>query len=153
MNKDKRIAIFTCLREQNPEPRTELNYSSAFELLVAVTLSAQATDVSVNKATLKLFPVANTPEAIYALGVEGLKGYIKTMKDTHDKRILRLRITQQGQYFLDTKAGTYLNRIIKLFGALSTENVMSYYKTTWALVEATTRLYEEAKKDKNLLPT
>ena len=75
------------------------------------------------------------------------------MKDTHDKRILRLRITQQGQYFLDTKAGTYLNRIIKLFGALSTENVMSYYKTTWALVEATTRLYEEAKKDKNLLPT
>ncbi len=79
MNKDKRIAIFTRLREQNPEPRTELNYSTAFELLVAVTLSAQATDVSVNKATLKLFPVANTPEAIVALGVEGLKSYIKTI--------------------------------------------------------------------------
>ena len=79
MNKDKRIAIFTRLREQNPEPRTELNYSSAFELLVAVTLSAQATDVSVNKATVKLFPVANTPEAIYALGVDGLKNYIKTI--------------------------------------------------------------------------
>jgi len=79
MNKDKRIAIFTRLREQNPEPKTELNYDSAFELLVAVTLSAQATDVSVNKATDKLFPVANTPEAIYALGVEGLKTYIKTI--------------------------------------------------------------------------
>ncbi|MCP3674630.1 MAG: endonuclease III [Gammaproteobacteria bacterium] len=79
MNKDKRIAIFARLRKQNPEPRTELNYSSTFELLVAVTLSAQATDVNVNKATMKLFPVANTPEAIYALGIEGLKGYIKTI--------------------------------------------------------------------------
>ncbi|HCA76273.1 MAG TPA: endonuclease III, partial [Alteromonas sp.] len=58
---------------------TELNFSSPFELLVAVTLSAQATDVSVNKATDKLFPVANTPEAIYALGVDGLKEYIKTI--------------------------------------------------------------------------
>ncbi len=79
MNKDKRREIFTRLREQNPEPRTELNYSSPFELLVAVTLSAQATDVSVNKATLKLFPIANTPEAIYALGIEGLIEYIKTI--------------------------------------------------------------------------
>ena len=73
MNKEKRTTIFTRLRENNPEPKTELNYSSPFELLVAVTLSAQATDVSVNKATDKLFPVANTPEAIYKLGVEGLK--------------------------------------------------------------------------------
>ncbi|MGJ8581329.1 MAG: endonuclease III, partial [Psychromonas sp.] len=60
-------------------PETELNFSSPFELLVAVTLSAQATDVSVNKATDKLFPVANTPEAIYALGVDGLKEYIRTI--------------------------------------------------------------------------
>ena len=79
MNKEKRTTIFTRLRENNPEPKTELNYSSPFELLVAVTLSAQATDVSVNKATDKLFPVANTPEAIYKLGVEGLKKYIKTI--------------------------------------------------------------------------
>ncbi|MCP4412709.1 MAG: endonuclease III [Gammaproteobacteria bacterium] len=79
MNKDKRRQIFTRLRQQNPEPRTELYYSSPFELLVAVTLSAQATDVSVNKATLKLFPIANTPVAIYALGIEGLIGYIKTI--------------------------------------------------------------------------
>ena len=79
MNKDKRFEIFSRLRDNNPEPTTELNYSSPFELLVAVTLSAQATDVSVNKATDKLFPVANTPEAIYKLGEEGLKKYIRTI--------------------------------------------------------------------------
>lgn len=79
MNKDKRHQIFTRLRDANPNPETELEYSNPFELLVAVTLSAQATDVGVNKATRKLFPVANTPEAIYALGVDGLKEYIKTI--------------------------------------------------------------------------
>ncbi|WP_022942247.1 endonuclease III [Psychromonas hadalis] len=79
MNKAKRLEILTRLRANNPKPETELNFSSPFELLVAVTLSAQATDVSVNKATNKLFPIANTPEAIYALGEEGLKRYIKTI--------------------------------------------------------------------------
>jgi len=79
MNKEKRFEIFRRWREENPHPKTELNYSSPFELLVAVTLSAQSTDKGVNKATDKLFPVANTPEAIYALGVEGLKEYIKTI--------------------------------------------------------------------------
>lgn len=79
MNKTKRQEIFTRLRDDNPNPVTELEFSSPFELLVAVALSAQATDVSVNKATRKLFPVANTPEAIYALGVDGLKEYIKTI--------------------------------------------------------------------------
>lgn len=79
MNKLKRLEILTRLRDNNPKPETELNYSNPFELLVAVTLSAQATDVGVNKATDKLFPVANTPEAIYALGEEGLKSYIKTI--------------------------------------------------------------------------
>ena len=79
MNKTKRTEIFTRFRNENPKPETELNYSSTFELLVAVTLSAQATDVGVNKATDKLFPIANTPEAIYALGVEGLSEYIKTI--------------------------------------------------------------------------
>ena len=71
--------FFERLREQRPHPTTELNFCSPFELLVAVTLSAQATDVSVNKATDKLFPVANTPEAIYALGVDGLNDYIKNI--------------------------------------------------------------------------
>ena len=79
MNREKRYRIFARLREANPEPTTELNYSTPFELLVAVILSAQATDKGVNKATAKLFPVANTPEAILALGVEGLKEYIKTI--------------------------------------------------------------------------
>ncbi|MGC8121498.1 endonuclease III [Marinobacter sp. VGCF2001] len=79
MNKEKRTEIFSRLRAANPNPTTELNYSSPFELLIAVILSAQATDVGVNKATDKLFPVANTPESIAALGVEGLKEYIKTI--------------------------------------------------------------------------
>ncbi len=79
MNNAKRREILTRLRDENPHPTTELNFSSPFELLVAVTLSAQATDVGVNKATAKLFPVANTPQAIVDLGEEGLKEYIKTI--------------------------------------------------------------------------
>ena len=79
MNKDKRHQIFARLRDANPHPTTELHYSTPFELLVAVTLSAQSTDVGVNKATAKLFPVANTPEAIVELGIDGLKSYIKTL--------------------------------------------------------------------------
>lgn len=79
MNKDKRIAILSRLREANPKPTTELEYSSPFELLIAVLLSAQATDVSVNKATRLLFPVANTPKTMLELGVDGVKNYIKTI--------------------------------------------------------------------------
>ncbi|ROQ30075.1 endonuclease III [Gallaecimonas pentaromativorans] len=79
MNQQKRIEILTRLRDANPHPTTELNFSTPFELLVAVTLSAQATDVGVNKATDKLFPAANTPKAIWDLGVDGLKDYIKTI--------------------------------------------------------------------------
>ncbi len=79
MNNTKRREILTRLRDANPHPTTELNFTTPFELLVAVTLSAQATDVGVNKATAKLFPVANTPQAIADLGVDGLKEYIKTI--------------------------------------------------------------------------
>ena len=79
MNKQKREQIFQRLAAAIPEPTTELNYSNAFELLIAVVLSAQATDKGVNKATAQLFPVANTPEAILALGEEGLKHYIRTI--------------------------------------------------------------------------
>ncbi|QLB21524.1 endonuclease III [Vespertiliibacter pulmonis] len=79
MNKQKRIEILTRLRNENPHPTTELNYSSPFELLIAVILSAQATDVGVNKATAKLYPIANTPQAILDLGIDGLKQYIKTI--------------------------------------------------------------------------
>lgn len=79
MNKTKRTEIFQRLKEHNPAPTTELNYKTPFELLIAVILSAQATDVSVNKATDKLYPVANTPEAILRLGLGKLKNYIKTI--------------------------------------------------------------------------
>jgi len=79
MNKEKRIEILSRLRDNNPEPTTELDFSSPFELLIAVLLSAQSTDVGVNKATAKLYPVANTPQAILDLGLDGLKSYIKTI--------------------------------------------------------------------------
>lgn len=79
MKREKIVELFRRLRELNPHPTTELDYTTPFELLVAVTLSAQATDVGVNKATRKLFPVANTPQAILALGEEGLKRYISTI--------------------------------------------------------------------------
>lgn len=79
MNRAQRAEIFRRLRAANPAPTTELDYRSPFELLVAVLLSAQATDRGVNQATARLFPVANTPEAILALGEEGLKAYIKTI--------------------------------------------------------------------------
>ncbi len=79
MNLSKRTQIFERFAENNPEPTTELAYSNPFELLIAVILSAQATDVGVNKATAKLYPVANTPQAIVDLGEQGLKTYIKTI--------------------------------------------------------------------------
>ena len=79
MNRQKRTEIFNRLKQQNPNPTTELVFNSSFELLIAVMLSAQATDVSVNKATAKLFPIANTPESILKLGVDGLKEKIRTI--------------------------------------------------------------------------
>lgn len=91
MNATKRAEIFFRLKQENPNPVTELNYSSVFELLISVILSAQATDVSVNKATAILYPVANTPEAIQVLGVEGLSSYIKTigLYNTKAKNVIK----------------------------------------------------------------
>lgn len=91
MNKDKRIEIFSLLREQNPNPTTELIYKNEFELLLAVILSAQATDVSVNKATIELYKVANTPQAIYELGEAKLKRYVRTIGlfNTKAKNIIK----------------------------------------------------------------
>lgn len=79
MNPTKRHEIYTRLRAANPEPTTELHYTNPFELLVAVVLSAQSTDVGVNKATARLFPVANTPQKIVDLGLEGVREHIKTI--------------------------------------------------------------------------
>ena len=92
MNKTDVVELFTIFRENNPKPQTELHYSSVFELLVSVVLSAQATDISVNKATDILYPVANTPQAILALGEAGLKNYIKTigLYNTKAKNVIKL---------------------------------------------------------------
>jgi len=101
LNAAKRIAIYSRLREQNPHPDTELNYGSPFQLLIAVILSAQATDVGVNKATAKLFSTAPTPQKMLALGVEGLKHYIKTIGLFNSKaeniiKTCRILVEQHG---------------------------------------------------------
>ncbi|MDZ4297706.1 MAG: endonuclease III [Moraxellaceae bacterium] len=101
MNIEKRRQIFARLKANNPKPETELNYSSPFELLIAVLLSAQATDVSVNKATGPLFKVANTPATMLALGVDGLKRYIKTIglfntKAENTIKTCRILVEQHG---------------------------------------------------------
>jgi len=95
MNKTKRAEIFRRLRERNPSPTTELEYSSPFELLVAVVLSAQMTDTGVNKATRKLFPVANTPEAILDLGLDKLKDYLRTINFYNNKAANVIRLCEQ----------------------------------------------------------
>ncbi|AHK79950.1 endonuclease III [Ectothiorhodospira haloalkaliphila] len=101
MNNQKRREIFTRWRDANPEPTTELDYTTPFELLIAVILSAQATDKGVNKATARLFPVANTPEAILALGLEGLKTHIRTIglynaKAENILKTCRILVEQHG---------------------------------------------------------
>ncbi|HEB55972.1 MAG TPA: endonuclease III [Gammaproteobacteria bacterium] len=109
MNKNKRHEIFTRLRAHNPTPTTELNYSSTFELLIAVILSAQATDRGVNKATVELFKQANTPEKIVALKESGLKKYIKTigLYNSKTKNIIKtcnILIDQHGSQVPDDRA-------------------------------------------------
>jgi endonuclease-3 len=94
MNKEKRIEMLTRLRDDNPAPTTELNFTSPFELLIAVLLSAQSTDVGVNKATAKLYPVANTPQAILNLGLDGLKSYIKTIGLFNTKAVNTMKTCQ-----------------------------------------------------------
>ena len=108
MNAGKRRQIFERLRAANPDPTTELDFNSHFELLISVILSAQATDVSVNLATAKLYPVANTPEAILSLGEEGLKRYIRTIGlfNTKAKNVIatcRMLVEQHGSKVPDTR--------------------------------------------------
>ena len=108
MNRQNIEAFFATLKAANPEPRTELEYSSHFELLAAVLLSAQATDVGVNKATRKLYPVANTPQQILDLGLEGLESYIKTIGLYHSKAkhlmaACRMLVDQHGGVVPDTR--------------------------------------------------
>ena len=101
MNKSKRADVFARLREENPEPTTELDFGTPFELLVSVILSAQATDVSVNKATGTLYAVANTPQAMLDLGLEGLKSHIKSIglfntKAANVLRTCRILVDEHG---------------------------------------------------------
>ena len=108
MNRQKRTEIFERLRAADPNPTTELNYNSPFELLVAVILSAQATDKGVNKATARLFPVANTPQAILDLGVDGLKDHIKTIGLFNSKaeniiKTCRILVEQHGSQVPDQR--------------------------------------------------
>ena len=92
MNRIKRTEIFTRLRAQNPNPTTELQYANPFQLLIAVILSAQATDKSVNLATQRLFPLAGTPQAIFDLGLDRLKEYVRTIGLYQNKAIEMLKI-------------------------------------------------------------
>ena len=109
MNKGKREEIFARLKADNPNPETELNFSNHYELLVAVALSAQATDVSVNKATQHLFKVANTPQAMLDLGLDGLKQHIKTIglynsKANHVIQAAQLLVQHHNGIVPDTRA-------------------------------------------------
>ena len=109
MKRAEVVELFTRLREINPHPVTELAYSTPYELLVAVVLSAQATDVGVNKATRRLYPVANTPQAMVDLGVDGLKRYISSIGlfNTKAKNVIalsRLLMEQHGGQVPDTRA-------------------------------------------------
>jgi len=108
MNKAKREEIFARLKADNPNPETELNFSNHYELLVAVALSAQATDVSVNKATKHLFKVANTPQAMLDLGLEGLRQHIKTIglynsKAKHVIQAANLLVSQHNGVVPDSR--------------------------------------------------
>ncbi len=109
MNPQKRQEIFARLRDHIKQPRSELEYSSHFELLISVLLSAQATDVSVNKATAKLYPVANTPEKMLELGEDGIKRYIKTIGLFNAKagniiKTCRILIEQHGSEVPEDRA-------------------------------------------------
>jgi endonuclease-3 len=108
MNRTQIEAFFATLKAANPNPKTELEYASVFELLAAVLLSAQATDVGVNKATRKLFPVANTPQKILDLGLEGLESYIKTIglyrsKARHLMAACRILVEQHDSQVPNTR--------------------------------------------------
>ncbi|QUM80135.1 endonuclease III [Moritella sp. 5] len=149
MNKDKRRIILERLRDNNPHPETELNFSSAFELLVAVTLSAQATDVSVNKATNKLFPVANTPQAIFDLGVEGLKGYIKTIGLYNTKAN---NVIKACQILLEKHNGVVpedLDALVELPGVgRKTANVVLNTAFGWPTIAVDTHIFRVSNRTK-----
>jgi len=149
MNKRKRNEILSRLRDANPHPTTELNFSSPFELLIAVILSAQATDVSVNKATNKLYSVANTPASIYALGLDGLKEYIKTIGlfNTKAKNVLetcRVLIEKHNSVVPENRAA-----LEALPGVgRKTANVVLNTAFGWPTIAVDTHIYRVSNRTK-----
>jgi endonuclease-3 len=149
MNKEKRREMLSRLRANNPHPTTELNFSSPFELLIAVILSAQSTDVGVNKATDKLYPVANTPEAIYALGEEGLKEYIKTIGlfNAKTKNVIetcRILIEQHGSIVPENREA-----LEALPGVgRKTANVVLNTAFGWPTIAVDTHIYRVSNRTK-----
>ena len=149
MNKTKRREILERLRTDNPEPKSELEYSNPFELLVAVTLSAQATDVGVNKATRKLFPVANTPEAIVALGVEGLKEYIKTIGLYNSKANNVYKLSQILIEKYNSQVPESLEALVALPGVgRKTANVVLNCAFGWPTIAVDTHIFRVSNRTK-----
>lgn len=149
MNKTKRREILERLRADNPEPKSELEYSNPFELLVAVTLSAQATDVGVNKATRKLFPVANTPEAIVELGMEGLKEYIKTIGLYNSKANNVYKLSQILIEKHNSQVPESLEALVALPGVgRKTANVVLNCAFGWPTIAVDTHIFRVSNRTK-----
>ena len=149
MNKEKRLEILTRLRDDNPHPTTELNFSTPFELLIAVLLSAQATDVGVNKATDKLYPVANTPQAILDLGLDNLKDFIKTIglfntKAENTINTCRILVEQHGGEVPEDRAA-----LEALPGVgRKTANVVLNTAFGWPTIAVDTHIYRVSNRTK-----
>ena len=149
MNKEKRLEILTRLRDDNPHPTTELNFSTPFELLIAVLLSAQATDVGVNKATDKLYPVANTPQAILDLGLDKLKSYIKTIGLFNTKAVNTLKTCQILVDKYDGEVPENREALESLPGVgRKTANVVLNTAFGWPTIAVDTHIYRVSNRTK-----
>lgn len=149
MNNVKRREILERLRADNPHPQTELEWSTPFELLIAVLLSAQATDVSVNKATRKLYPVANTPQTILDLGVDGLKTYIKTIGLFNTKAVNVIKTCQMLIDLHDSEIPENQDALEALPGVgHKTANVVLNTAFGWPTIAVDTHIYRVSNRTK-----
>lgn len=149
MNNVKRREILERLRADNPHPQTELEWSTPFELLIAVLLSAQATDVSVNKATRKLYPVANTPQTILDLGVDGLKTYIKTIGLFNTKAVNVIKTCQMLIDLHDSEIPEDQDALEALPGVgHKTANVVLNTAFGWPTIAVDTHIYRVSNRTK-----
>ena len=149
MNKEKRYEMLTRLRDDNPNPTTELEFNSPFELLIAVLLSAQATDVSVNKATAKLYPVANTPQAILDLGLDKLKGFIKTIGLFNPKAVNTIKTCQMLVDLHDGEIPEDREALEALAGVgRKTANVVLNTAFGWPTIAVDTHIYRVSNRTK-----